>query len=100
MFDDNHYPEIEISFLHKILLNSPKCIDHFKTGKTTSYILEGDSFIGKRTLTLRDNRSGLVPFEKASSIAIRSKMLAELLKYLEEQKDFKDGGYKVPTENK
>lgn len=95
MSDDSHYPEVETDFLHTLLLNSTKLIDHQKTGRTTCYILEGEGFIGKRTLTLRDNDSGLVPFEKATSFAIRSKTLEGLLNYLDTEKNFKDGGYKI-----
>lgn len=90
---DDHYPDVEIKFLHETLLSSPKIVEHIKNGKTNSYLLEGTSYIGKRTINIRDTESGSIPFEKATGIAIKAKCFDKLLKYLEENRNFKDGGY-------
>ncbi len=93
MSEDGNYPDIDISFLHELLSSCEKCIDSITSGATTSYILEGTSFIGKRTIILRNTESGVVPFEKATSIAIKTKTFDALLAHMEKNHKFKDGGY-------
>ena len=93
MPNENHYPNVEITFLHEMVMSSNKYKDTVVTGGTTSYILKGEGYIGKRMLTLRETENGSVPFEKATELALRTGCLSELLNHLENKHNFKDGGY-------
>lgn len=90
---DNHYPSVDIEFLRKMLTATEKVIDIIETGSVTAYILEGTSFIGKRTITLRNTPDGQVDLMKATGVALKAGCLSILMKWLEDNRNWKDGGY-------
>lgn len=90
---DSHYPDIETTFLHDLIASCGKCIDITTVGLTTSYTLEGEGSIKRRRLFLRGTTDGKVDYIYATAIAIKLGCIGQLLKYLEDKKNWKDGGY-------
>lgn len=93
---DPHYPTIDASFLHEQLSNCTNLEDSFTIGKTTTYIEKGSKPIFKRQILVRENKHKQVSFEQSTAIAIRCNFLPDLLKWLEDNKNFKSGGYVAP----
>lgn len=94
---DPHYPSVDISFILERAKACGKLADDgiVKIGATTTLVLDGPQPIFKRTITMRELKKGELVFEQATNIAIRLNFLSELIKWLEENKHWKDGAYKT-----
>jgi hypothetical protein len=90
---DSHYPTIDPDFFHECCVNSEKFHASITVGNSTGYILKGTKPIAKRTITIRKLRDGHIGFDIATSTAYRMNFLGPLLKWLEEHRNWKDGGY-------
>lgn len=86
------YPKVDLVFLVELLKTKAKCQGVINEGKTTSYIIRGTDPIAKRIVCIREI-DGLVDFEFATGAAMRMKCMPELLKWLEENRKWKDGAY-------
>jgi hypothetical protein len=95
MYDD-HYPTIDKSFVHEMLMGCGKIEYTVEVGTTTAYIFKGLKPIGKRTILLRET-NGQVRFEHISGLAVRFGCMGHLLTWLEEKRSWKDGAYILPT---
>jgi hypothetical protein len=96
MFDD-HYPTIDLEFAQSLFENCDKVIDTIRVGETIAYIIKGLKPIGMRTVILRST-DGQVGFLYLSGYAARFGFMGQLLKWLEENRNWKDGGFTIsPT---
>lgn len=83
----------------ELLNNSDKVIDTWQKGNTICYMLKGSAKnVGARMVTLKEDTE--VNLEYAIAIAFKIKKMDEFLKWLEETKNWKDGGYFVPMDRK
>jgi len=89
---DSHYPTVCNKFLISMIENSGNVESLPDVGKTKSYLTKGSSPIHKRLIVVRSNNVE-VDYNFASSIAIKTKTLPELINWLEENKDWKEGAY-------
>lgn len=55
-------------------------------------MINGNQALHKRMIIIREN-NGQINFEQASSLAIRFSFMGELLKWLESNRNYKEGGY-------
>ena len=94
---DFKYPTVDIGFIEDQVLASGKlAVDGiFKFGSTTSIIMEGSQAIYKRTTTIRELEPGQICLEQATALALKYSFLGNLLQWLEENKNWKEGAYKV-----
>ncbi len=97
MSDNNNYPTVNKTFLLDKIRNSPK-IDpstEKQIGNSYSFLMVGNRPIYKRQVTIRliDDE---FTFIQATSKAILLGFMSDLLKYFENEKNYKDGGYIVP----
>ncbi|WP_020603268.1 hypothetical protein [Spirosoma spitsbergense] len=90
---DDHYPTVDLIFMCELIEGSHKVIDRIKVGDTTAYILSGKRPVGERTITVRDVGDNSVDYIFATGNAIKLGLMGPLLKWLEENKHWKDGGY-------
>jgi hypothetical protein len=91
--NQEEYPSVNIDFLHQLLIKCPKLQGTIEVGSTIAYILKGTSYIGKRTILLRKNKNNHVDFNFAISVGYKTNQLGEILEWLKENKNWKDGGY-------
>lgn len=91
-FSDDHYPLITKDAFHTSILNSSKLEGTIIIGNTVAYILKGKRSISKRIRLIRDT-DGYVGFNHATGISICFGCMTGLLKWYEENKNWKDGGY-------
>jgi len=89
---DEHFPTIDKSFAHAMLMECGKIIDTIVIGQTTAYIVKGIQPIGKRTILLRET-DGQVGFIYLSGLAARFGCMGKMLVWLEENRNWKDGAY-------
>ena len=92
MHNDDHYPTVDVGFMHELIASSNKIEGIIKVGTTTAYIIKGIRPISKRTILLRET-DGQVGFMHATGYAIVLGVMGELLHWFEEHKDWKDGAY-------
>lgn len=91
---DSHYPSVDTEFIIENLKKSSK-IDNTTQrviGSTISFMINGNQALHKRMIIIREN-NGQINFEQASSLAIRFSFMGELLKWLESNRNYKEGGY-------
>jgi hypothetical protein len=67
-----------------------------KVGATTTFILEGKQALHKRNILLRELSQGQVNYEQAVAMAYRFGFLGTILTWLQDHRDYKEGGYVVP----
>ncbi|MEX8546677.1 MAG: hypothetical protein V5804_03665 [Mucilaginibacter sp.] len=89
---DDHYPLITKEALHHLILASSKLQGTVTIGTTIAYILTGKRALSKRTHLLRET-DGLVGFNHATGICICFGCMTGLLKWYEDNRNWKDGGY-------
>jgi hypothetical protein len=94
---DPFYPTVDINFL---LEHIAKCqlVDQasiLHVGTTTTFVIKGRQALHKRFFLIRELQSGEVSAEQATGIAIRLGFLKELMEWLEKNKKWKEGGYKL-----
>jgi hypothetical protein len=88
------YPSVDENFLLERIRKSSK-IDastEKKIGNSYSFLMLGTKPIYKRQVTIR-SIDGEFNFIQATSKAILLGFMSELLKYFENEKGYKDGGY-------
>lgn len=88
-------PSADISFIENLLAKHPKIQAIEKIGNTTFYIISGSKPIGQRMIPIRSSDDGQVDFEFITALGINFKCLEEITKWLEENRNWKDGGYFV-----
>lgn len=95
-----HYPTIDENFLIGLILKSPKIdpASHIKVGNSHSFNLKGDKPIYKRHISIR-SKDGQFTYLDATAKAIILGFMSELLKWLEENRKWKDGGYFIPGQD-
>lgn len=96
---DPFYPSIDFEFISKHLQESGKFEASIKVGSTTTFVLKGPQAIFKRTIYIRELEPGQVCYEQASGLAARFGFLTPLAQWYETNKNWKDGGFIVPTSN-
>jgi len=101
VINDPHYPSVDISFLLDHAKKSGKLAEKgiVKIGATTTFVLEGPQPIFKRTISIRELKPQDITLEQATAVAFKLSFLSQLLQWLEQNKQWKDGAYIVP-ENK
>lgn len=83
----------------EVLMNLIKASDRFageiKVGSTTTLVLKGKKYIGKRSISFREDIPE-IDYDQAMGIAILAKVLPSAMDWLEKNRNIKDGGYIVP----
>ena len=92
---ENYHPTIDISFIESEINKTGKIILDSKVnvGKTTIFVLKGDKPIFKRNILLREIAPGQIHFIQATGIAIKLSFMGNLLKWLEDNRGWKEGEY-------
>jgi hypothetical protein len=85
-------PLVKISFIES-LLNDITGVKKNSEGPTTIYVLPGKKPVHKRMVYIRALPGGLIDLERATGIAVRIGKMPELLRHLEAEHGYKDGGY-------
>lgn len=94
---DEYYPTVDSDFLCLLIEQSSKVKDVIRVGSTKAYILNGQKPIAKRTILIRETDDKCVDFYFATSIAIKLGSIGQLLTWLEEHRNWKDGAYTERT---
>lgn len=97
---DPFYPSVDFGFIEEHLKATGKFEGYFSVGNTTTFILTGNQAIFKRTIYIRQLQPGQVCYEQASGLAARFGFIGSLMKWLEENRHWKEGAYIVPTQKK
>lgn len=94
---EKYYPHVDIEFIKENCIASGKLEDNgiITIGSTTTFVKKGTRAIFKRSILVRELEKGQVCLEQATSIAFRFSFISPLLKWLEDNKKWKDGGYIV-----
>lgn len=93
---DPFYPTVDLAFIENEIVNSGKILNKskIKVGNTTVFVMNNEhKAMYKRIVVVRELELGQVTFEMATSLAIRLNFMGNLLKWLEENKAWKDGAY-------
>jgi hypothetical protein len=90
---DEFNPSVDYDFMLNIIENCDKIMDKTVVGNTTAFVITGTSPSHKRTIYLRKTSDDQIPFLKATAICIRLSKMGELLKWYEDNRNWKDGGY-------
>ena len=93
--NEGHYPSADIDFIDNLLKSCGKIESVVNVGSTTSYLLKGTGRIGRRTVIVRKMANNTIDYDCATGIAIRIGKMGELLKWYEENRSWKEGGYFV-----
>ncbi len=93
-----NYPCVDISFLKQLAQDSTSIQAVTEVGNTTMFLFKGKSPIAKRCCFI-NNIVGEVTFEFATALATKAKKMKELMVWLEENKNWKEGAY-IATMNK
>ena len=91
--NEGHFPSVDIDFIDYLLKSCGKVENIVKVGSTIAYLLKGTSHIGKRTLIVRRIANNTVDYNCATGIAIRVGKMGELLKWYEDNRQWKEGEY-------
>lgn len=94
-------PTVDIDFVLEKLEETGKFIEDSKrkVGSTYTYILKGSKPLHKRSVLIR-HVDGQVNFNQATGLASIYRFLGSLLTWLEENRDWKEGGYSKTTKKK
>lgn len=93
---DAFYPSVDLAFIESEIINSGKVIDtsKIKVGNTTVFVLIAErKAMYKRLIVLRELTPNEISFEMATGLAINLKFMGNLLRWLEENRNWKDGAY-------
>jgi hypothetical protein len=93
---DPFYPSVDVSFIEQHLIDTGKFEGYYSVGLTKTFILKGKLAIHKRTIRIRELTPGKVCYEQSTSLAARFGFMGVLLAWLESNKNWKEGAYKVP----
>lgn len=97
---DSHYPSIDIGFIEEHIIASGK-LSHdgiVKFGSTTTFVVEGQQAVYKRSILIRELEPGQVCLEQATALALRFSFLGLLIEWLVTNRNWKEGAYIVPKE--
>lgn len=70
-----------------------------RVGSTITFVRIGNQPMHKRLILFRELEDGQVSFEQSVALAARYNFLGNLLKWFEENKNWKDGAYFVVDNN-
>jgi hypothetical protein len=87
-----HHPKVTISFLRSLIQNMDIQAER-TVGRTWTVILKGKGCAARRTFIIRERSSGEVDLEAATAFCYRLRKTRELMKWLEETHNWKEGGY-------
>ena len=95
---DPFYPTVAADFFHEYFTGSGRMEPEktLRIGSTTSYVLTGPQSLHKRTVIIREFVPGQIDFNTATGWAIRLGFMGQLLEWFEQNRNWKDGGYKTP----
>lgn len=88
----DYYPTVDIDYIVSMVKESGKVEGTVRIGKTTAYILKGKKPIPARMVIISES-SGQVPYMFATGTAIKLKCNDKLMKWFEDNRNWKDGGY-------
>lgn len=91
---DSFYPSVCTDFLISNIVASGLVIleSQKRIGSTITFVMKGNQPLHKRLLLFREF-TGEVNYEQATALAIRLRFMGSLLKWLEVQKNWKEGAY-------
>lgn len=94
---DHHYPTVDFVFIRQQINSSEKIVpdSEFKVGDTTTFVIVGKQPLYKRKILVRELEPGLINYMQATGLALRFNFMGNLLQWLEQNKNWKDGGYFV-----
>lgn len=90
---DNHYPTVDFDFFFQLICHCDKIQEQMQVGNIIVIITKGSSATHRRLIYLKKSRGNVVTYFQATGIAIRLGCMGELLKWYEDNRGFKDGGY-------
>ncbi len=92
---DPFYPSIDMDFIKENIEASGKLAKDgiVKIGATTTFVLEGNQAIYKRSILIRELAPNQVCLEQATSLAWRFSFLSKLINWLEANRNWKEGAY-------
>ncbi len=92
---DSFYPTVDIGFIENHVNQSGKLANDgiIKVGSTTTFVQIGQSAIYRRSVMVREIEPGQICLEQAVAVALRFGFLTPLGKWLEDNKNWKDGAY-------
>lgn len=95
---DSHYPSTDIEFIQEHIIASGKLVKDgiVKFGSTTTFVISGPQAVYKRSILVRELKPGQVSFEQTTGLAIRFSFIGALLKWLEINRNWKEGAYIIP----
>lgn len=98
---DHFYPSVDIDFIEGHVKAGGKLANDgiVKFGATTTFVLNGQQAIYKRSILIRELAPGQVCLEQATAIALRFGFLGALLEWLEKNRRWKEGAYVQKTES-
>lgn len=98
---DSHYPSIDTSALEEMIMASPKVIpdSRVKVGDTSSFVIKGNQAMHKRVILIRELDTGQICLEVASGLAIRLGFIPQLMEWMEANREWKDGAYRVAAQS-
>lgn len=91
---EEYHPDVDVEFILQKIQDSGKVIpeSRLKIGDTTTFVAKGDKPMHKRHITVREF-DGKVNFEQATGKAALFGFMGALLKWLEENRDWREGEY-------
>lgn len=91
-------PNVDVVFLEEQILGSGKVIEgsKVKVGSTTSFVMIGNKPLHRRYVLIREVVVGEIGYDQAVGIAVKLGFLGTLMQWLQNTKDYKEGGYVVP----
>ncbi len=91
---DSYHPCVSTIFIIDKIKRSNKIEDdsHLNIGDSHSFVIKGDKPFHKKFVTFREI-DGCINFDQAMDKAILFGFISDLLKWLEEEKNWKEGEY-------
>lgn len=92
---ENYHPSVDVDFIISNLLRCNKVIPGSRSDigqHMTTFVLEGNKPMHKRHVIITHS-NGEVNFNQASSLAIKFHFMGNLLRWLEEFRNWKEGEY-------
>lgn len=96
---DTHYPTIDADFLRGLISSHPRVIpgSEIRVNNSVAYVMVGNKPINKRIILTREISPNQLGFISSTAVAIRLGFIGELLTWLVENRNWKDGAYIVPA---
>lgn len=89
-----HLPTVDINVVKKMIEDTGRVEKVITVGGTTAYSIKTNGkSIREKIITIRDTGDGQISYNRATGIALNLKCIDIILKWLEENKNFKDGGF-------